>query len=92
MIVGLSNVKDAKTQSDYRSALGHFLKASRLAPLLPQPYEASGHIFETLQDYGSAAEYFRLYLLAAPRIPNAQEIRDHIYVLEDKAKSSKAGE
>lgn len=86
MVVGLANVKDAKTKEDYKRALDHFLKASRIAPWVPQPYEASGHIFETLGNYESAAQYFALYLLVDPHAPNAQAIQDHIYVLEDKAK------
>ena len=87
MVVGLANVKDAKTKEDYRRALGHFLQASRIAPLVPQPYEAAGRILETLGNYGGAAKYFTLYLLTNPHAPNAQAIQDRIYVLEDKARS-----
>lgn len=85
IVVGLANVKDAKTREDYLKALGHFVKASRIAPWSPVPYEALGHISETLGDYASAAGYFKLYLLASPNAPNARAIRDHVYVLEDKA-------
>lgn len=85
MVVGLANVKDAKTKEDYQRALVHFLRATRIAPWVPQPYEAAGHILETQGNYGGAAKYFTLYLLTNPHAPNAQAIQDRIYVLEDKA-------
>lgn len=85
IVVGLANVKNAKTREDYLKAIRHFVKASRIAPWSPAPYEALGHVSESVGDYASAADYFKLYLLAAPNAPSARAIRDHIYVLEDKA-------
>ena len=84
MVIALDVVKEAKATADYRQALDHFLKASKLAPWAPQPYEALGHIEEALKDYSAAAQYYRLYLLANPRAHNARAIQDRIYILENK--------
>ena len=88
MVIGLANVKNAKTQEDYRRAVGHFINAAKIAPWAPAPYEAMGHISETVGDYASAAGYLKLYLLADPKAPDARAMQDHIYVLEDKSKTS----
>ena len=87
MVAGLATVKDAKTQEDYMLALEHFAEASRIDPLAPTPYEALGHISESVGGYSAAIDFYNLYLLAAPNAPNARAVKDHTYGLEDKAKS-----
>ncbi|MDE2258866.1 MAG: ankyrin repeat domain-containing protein [Betaproteobacteria bacterium] len=87
MVAGLATVKNAKTQEDYLQALEHFAEASRVDPCAPAPYEALGHISESVGSYSAAIDFYNLYLLAAPNAPNARAIKDHTYGLEDKAKS-----
>ena len=86
MVIGLANVRDAKTQDDYLRALRHFDKAARIVPRAPAPYEALGHISETVGAYAAAVEFFNLYLLADPNASDARMIKDRLYILEDKAK------
>ena len=85
MVIALMIVREAKSPEDYKHARNHFVAASRLAPWMPQPYEALGHMEEALKDYSAAAQYYRLYLLANPRVRDARAIRDHIYELTYKA-------
>ena len=84
MVVALDAIKTATTDEDFQRAETHFLKASRLAPWAPQPYEALGHVLESLKKYKEAAVYLKLYLLVQPNTPNAQSVQDHIYVLEGR--------
>lgn len=85
MVVGIANIKDAKTQDDYLQAMHHFENASQIAPWAPEPYEALGHISQALGDYASAAGYLKLYLRIIPNAPNAREVQDRIYILQNKA-------
>ena len=86
MVVGLADIRKAQTNPDFLRALSHFKNASYIAPWSPEPYEAMGHIQESLKDYGSAMQYYHLYLLANPQGSDARAIQDRIYVLEDEAK------
>ena len=87
MIVGLADVRKARTRVDYLRALQHFKRASVMVPWAPQPYEAMGHIQESLKDYGAALRSFRLYLLANPKGSDARALQDHVYILEEEAKT-----
>ena len=85
MVTALFYIKTAKTDKEYRSADAHFVAAIKAAPWEPAPYEAVGHILETLKNYYGSEIFFGTYLLAAPSAPNARVIQDHIYELEAKA-------
>lgn len=84
MVTALYHVKTAKTDKEYGYADTHFIAAIKAAPWEPAPYEAIGHILETLKQYYGSEIFFRTYLLAAPNAPNARVIQDHIYELEAK--------
>ena len=86
MVMGLQAIRDARTSAGYNRASDHFLNASKLAPWASKPYEALGHIAETLKNYEEAADYFKLSLLVNPKSPDIRTIQDHVYELEEKAK------
>ena len=85
MVTALFYIKTAKTDKEYMSADAHFVAAIKAAPWEPAPYEAVGHILETVKQYYGSELAFSTYLLAASNAPNARVIQDHIYELEAKA-------
>lgn len=84
MLIGLHDVKRARTPDDYKKAWAHFYLASRIAPWLREPYEAIGETCQNLKNYKCAIRAFQYYLAVAPNAPNARNIQDRIYILKDE--------
>lgn len=86
----------AASPSDFSNAADAYVKASLLAPWVPENYFNAGVSFEKANRYADAIRFYQFYLLAAPDAPDAKSAREHIgglkYAIQKDADDRAAAE
>lgn len=89
-------ISHANTDADYAEAADAYVKASLLAPWVPENYSNAGVAYEKAKRYSDAVRFFQFYVLAAPDAPDAKAAREHIgglkYAIEKDAADKAAAE
>ncbi len=85
-VMGTTLFKDAKTQSDFSTAVNEFKQATDLAPQWPDPLYNLALAKEATGDFAGAISDLKSYRKFIHTDVELRSVQDKIYALEAKAK------